>query len=153
MVVRGDDGVNPTMVGGRSCGGGRRRRHTGRGEAVVEAEELTDEGGEGDGEEVAGVVGGVGAEEGLDGSTGGGYLRRGGGGEDEGSEGPGLGEGVEGVGVRVMHGGGDSEAEVAKFQTGESVANGAPFMMRSVVRGRCHVVPAEESTPSGDRGL
>lgn len=74
----------------------------GGGGVVAEAEELGDEGREGEGEEVAGLVGGVGAEEGVDGGAGGEDVgRRRGGGEEGGGEFLRLGEGIEGVGVRV----------------------------------------------------
>lgn len=74
----------------------------GRGSGVVaEAKELADEGREGEGEEVAGLIGGVGVEEGVDGGASGEDLGRRRRGEDGGGEVLGPGERIEGVGVRV----------------------------------------------------
>lgn len=96
-VGMGRGAVYPGGGGGGGGGGGRRG-------GIVEAEEATEEDGEGDGEEGAGLVGGVAAEEGVDGGAGSGDLGRGGGSEDRGGEVLGAILGVHGEGRAWGHG-------------------------------------------------
>lgn len=108
MAIDGGDGGDQYAVGGKERekaageggiggglvdpGGGRRAAGRGggggggRGRDVVEAEDATDEGGEGDGEEGAALVGGMAPEEGVDGGAGGGDLGRRHGGQDGGGQ-------------------------------------------------------------------
>lgn len=85
----GEGGIGGGLVdpgGGRRAAGRGGGGGGGRGRDVVEAEDAADEGGEGDREEGAALVGGMAPEEGVDGGAGGGDVGRRHGGQDGGGQ-------------------------------------------------------------------